>query len=113
MKLPIDTSGMTLLCATPPEPVIDFETRRPRADENGEPIYQLQVVALGEGGADVLAVKVSGEPKGITQGGPVKVTGLVATPWSMNDRSGVSFRAAKVEPVAGTGSTPSSSRQAS
>lgn len=113
MKLPIDTSGMTLLCATPPEPVIDFETRRPRADENGEPIYQLQVVALGEGGADVLAVKVSGEPKGITQGAPVKVTGLVATPWSMNDRSGVSFRAAKVEPVAATGSAPSPSRQAS
>ncbi len=112
MKLPIDTSGMTLLCATPPEPVIDFDTRRPRADENGEPIYQLQVVALAEGGAEVLQVKVSGQPKGITQGAPVKVTGLVATPWSMNDRSGVSFRAAKVEPVAATAST-SSSRQAS
>ncbi len=113
MKLPIDTSGMTLLCATPPEPVIDFDTRRPRADENGEPIYQLQVVALGEGGAEVLQVKVSGQPKGITQGAPVKVTGLVATPWSMNDRSGVSFRAAKVEPVAATASASSSARQAS
>ncbi len=112
MKLPIDTSGMTLLCATPPEPVIDFDTRRPRADENGEPIYQLQVVALAEGGADVLQVKVSGQPKGITQGAPVKVTGLVATPWSMNDRSGVSFRAAKIEPVAAAASS-SSSRQAS
>ncbi len=112
MKLPIDTSGMTLLCATPPEPVIDFDTRRPRADENGEPIYQLQVVALAEGGADVLQVKVSGQPKGISQGAPVKVTGLVATPWSMNDRSGVSFRAAKVEPVSATAST-SSARQAS
>jgi hypothetical protein len=26
------------------------------------------------------------------------VTGLVAQPWTMQDRSGVSFRAAKVEP---------------
>ena len=35
----------------------------------------------------------------IRQGHPVKVTGLVAQPWTMNDRSGVAFRAARVEPV--------------
>jgi hypothetical protein len=35
----------------------------------------------------------------IHQGHPVKVTGLVAQPWTMNDRAGVSFRAARVEPV--------------
>jgi hypothetical protein len=33
----------------------------------------------------------------IRQGAPVKVTGLVAQPWTMNDRSGVSFKAARVE----------------
>jgi hypothetical protein len=27
------------------------------------------------------------------------VTGLVAQPWTMQDRSGVSFRAARVEPA--------------
>ena len=36
---------------------------------------------------------------GIRQGHPVKVHGLVAQPWSMNDRSGVAFRAARIEPV--------------
>jgi hypothetical protein len=35
----------------------------------------------------------------IRQGHPVKVTGLVAQPWAMNDRSGVAFRAARVEPA--------------
>jgi hypothetical protein len=35
----------------------------------------------------------------IRQGVPVKVTGLVAQPWTMADRSGVSFRAARVEPA--------------
>jgi hypothetical protein len=30
----------------------------------------------------------------------VRVSGLVAQPWTMADRSGVSFRAAKVEPLA-------------
>jgi hypothetical protein len=35
----------------------------------------------------------------IRQGAPVKVTGLVAQPWTMADRSGVSFKAAGVEPA--------------
>ena len=33
----------------------------------------------------------------IRQGHPVKVSGLVAQPWTMADRSGVAFRATKVE----------------
>jgi hypothetical protein len=36
MKLPVDTSALAFLCAMPPEPVVDFETKRPRADDNGE-----------------------------------------------------------------------------
>jgi hypothetical protein len=71
----------------------------PRADENGEPLYLVQLIALTDGAAEILAVKVAGMPSGIRQGHPVKVTGLVAQPWTMNDRSGVAFRAARVEPV--------------
>jgi hypothetical protein len=55
---------------------------------------------MGEDSADLIAVKVPGVlSSGIRQGHPVKVTGLVAQPWSMNDRAGVAFRAARVEPV--------------
>jgi hypothetical protein len=83
-----------------PEPVIDFQTKRPRADENGEPLYVIQLLAMGDGSADLLAVKVSGVPSSaIRQGVPVKVHGLVAQPWTMADRSGVSFRATRVEPA--------------
>jgi hypothetical protein len=39
MKLPVDTSAIAFLCAVEAEPVVDFETKRPRADENGEPLY--------------------------------------------------------------------------
>ena len=100
MRLPIDTSAIAFLCALAPEPVIDFETRRPRADENGEPLYVIQLLAMGDGSADLLAVKVPGVPSSaIRQGAPVKVTGLVGQPWTMNDRSGVAFRAARVEPA--------------
>ena len=100
MKLPIDTSAIAFLCAMSPEPVVDFETRRPKADETGEPLYVIQLLAMGEGSADLLAVKVPGVPSSaIRQGAPLKVTGLVAQPWTMADRSGVSFRAARIEPA--------------
>jgi hypothetical protein len=100
VKLPIDTSAIAFLCAMPPEPVVDFETRRPKADENGEPLYVVQLLVMGDDSANLIAVKVPGVlSSGIRQGHPVKVHGLVAQPWSMNDRSGVSFRAARVEPA--------------
>jgi hypothetical protein len=60
----------------------------------------VQLLVMGENSADLLAVKVPGIPSSaIRQGHPVKVSGLVAQPWTMADRSGVSFRAARVEPA--------------
>ena len=97
MKLPVDTSAIAFLCAVEAEPVVDFETKRPRADENGEPLYMVQLIAMSDGAADIIAVKVPGQPSGLRQGHPVKVTGLVAQPWTMGDRSGVAFRAARIE----------------
>jgi hypothetical protein len=100
MRLPVDTSAIAFLCAVEAEPVVDFETKRPRADENGEPLYLVQLIAMTDGAAEIIAVKVPGQPSaGIRQGHPVRVHGLVAQPWSMADRSGVAFRAARIEPA--------------
>ena len=99
MKLPIDTTGMTFLAAGPAEQVLDFESKAPKADQNGEPLYSLQLVVLADGGAEVISVKVPGEPKRIAEGTSVKVAGLVATPWTMGDRNGVAYRAAQIEPA--------------
>jgi hypothetical protein len=99
MKLPVDTSAIAFLCALEPQPLLNFQSKEQRGDENGEPLYVVQLIALAEGEAEILAVKVPGMPSGVRQGHPVKVTGLVAQPWTMQDRSGVSFRAAKVEPA--------------
>ena len=63
MKLPIDTSGMTFMAAAPARPVTDFETRQHKADENGELLYNLQVVALDPDGAQIITVKVPGDPR--------------------------------------------------
>lgn len=99
MKLPIDTNGMMFLAAGAPEAVVDFETKAAKVDDSGQAIFSVQIVALSDGGAEVLGVKVAGEPKGIAQGVPVKLVGLVAQPWAMNDRSGVAFRATRIEVV--------------
>ncbi len=100
MKLPIDTTGVTFLCALAPEPVMDFETKRQKGDLNGEPLYSVQLVLLADGGAEVISVKIVGTPAaGLVSGTPVAVVGLVATPWSMGDRSGVSFKASSIQPL--------------
>jgi hypothetical protein len=58
MRLPLDTSSIAFLCALEPQPVLAFDTKQPRADENGEPLYVVQLIALAEGEAEILAVKV-------------------------------------------------------
>src|SRR3954469_8196355 len=96
MRLPIDITGMTFMCAAPARPVTDFETKQQKADlSTGELLYNLQVVALDEEGAQIITVRVAGDPK-VGQGAMLKLEGLVAMPWSMGDRSGVAFRANRV-----------------
>ena len=108
MRLPIDTSSLTFMCAAPARPVTDFETKQHKADTaTGELLYNLQVVALDEWGAEVIQVKVAGDPK-VGQGAMLKLHGLVATPWSMGERSGVSFRVDRVE---GQGVAPGAQAQ--
>lgn len=96
-KLPIDTNVLGLIAAGPAEPVVDFESRQPRCDANGTPLYAVTAMALAFGDSEVIAIKVPGEPKGITAGTVLKVTGLVAVPWEMDDRSGTAYRAAGIE----------------
>jgi hypothetical protein len=100
MKLPVDTSSMSFICATSPSPVVDFESRRPKTDENGQPLYVVQLVVLSEGTSEIIAVKVPSRPSStIRPGLPVHVVGLMAQPWTLADRSGVEFWAARIEPA--------------
>lgn len=105
MRLPIDTSGMTFMAAAEARPVTDFETRLQKADENGELLFNLQVVALDSDGAQILTVKVAGDPQ-VAQGAMLALDGLVAIPWSMNDRSGVAFRASAIRIIGVAGGSP-------
>jgi hypothetical protein len=98
MRFPIDTSGLTFMAASGARPVTDFETKQQRVDSNGELLFNLQVVALDGEGAQIIALRVAGDP-GVGQGAMLQLDGLIAMPWTMGDRSGVSFRAERVKSI--------------
>jgi hypothetical protein len=101
MKLPIDASGLQFLVVVAPVPVTDFESKRPKVDENGQPLSTVKLVAMGDGDAEILPVKVPGAGT-LLPGTTVRVTDLFASPWSKGDRAGVSFRADSVEALVGS-----------
>ena len=102
MRLPIDLSSLSFIAGSDPAGVLDME-RRPRADKaTGELLWGLDLVVLGgEDGAEVWPVRVVGEPKGIRTGQPLRVEGLIAAPWEIEGRHGISFRARSIEPAKG------------
>lgn len=106
MRLPINTSAMTFVVAGPAEPVRDFASKQQKVDESGAPLFAVPLMVLGSEQPEIISVKLSGEVTGLVPGQAAKVHDLVATPWTMGDRSGVSYRAAKVE------APPVASRQA-
>src|SRR6202171_6074697 len=91
MKLRIDTTGVSFVCTRAPEQRVAFDTGQPRIDrETGQPLWQVQLMALDVSGAEVIAVTVAGEP-GVTVAQPVQVDGLIAPPWNQDGRSGVAY----------------------
>ena len=100
MRLPIDTQTVNFVSAGPPEPVIDFDTKQQRVDSTGQPLFNVHLFALGGGSRDQIRVRVIGEPKGLGDYTPVRVTALMASTWEVGDKHGVSFRAERIEATA-------------
>ena len=97
MRLPIDTSRLQFLAVAPAEPMQQYEANKPReslaprTDPNGELLWRVQLVALGDTDAEIIRVVIPGDP-GVGQGEMVHVDGLTAQPWEMEGRSGMAFR---------------------
>jgi hypothetical protein len=106
MRLPIDTSRLQFLVVAPAEPLRQYEEGKPReawaprTDASGEVLWRVQLVALGDGEAEIIRVAVPGDPK-VGQGEMVAVEGLTAQAWEMDGRSGMAFRCAAVRSSAG------------
>jgi hypothetical protein len=106
VRLPIDTSRLQFLVVAPAEPLKQYEEGKPReswaprTDSNGEILWRVQLVALGDGEAEIIRVALPGEPK-VGQGEMVAVEGLTAQAWEMDGRSGMAFRCQAIRSEAG------------
>ena len=104
MRLVIDTTGMTFTVGSDFEPVLDFETKQPKADRTtGAKLAQVQVIAFytddrGKPRSEIITVKLP-DPTPVPAGTPVRLVGLVANPWNQNGRNGVAYRATAIEPI--------------
>jgi hypothetical protein len=105
MRLPIDTSRLQFLVVASAEPLRQYEEGKPReawaprTDANGEILWRAQLVALGDGEAEIIRVAVPGDPN-VSQGEMVRVDALTAQPWEMEGRSGMAFRCQAIKAVA-------------
>jgi hypothetical protein len=100
MRVPIDVSKLTLIAGGPGSPVVkDRSTGELATDPvTNKTWFSVNVIVFAEGDdqPQVWKVKVAGEPQGLAQGVAVKVTGLVANYWEMNERHGLAFRAESI-----------------
>jgi|GEM_PF-365733 len=97
MKIAVDVTEASFLAAGPVRPVTEFNTQEPKIDQaTNLPVYVVPVIMIGTESTDVLEVKVAGKPADTTPGQPLLLRGLVASPWNMGERSGVSFWASEI-----------------
>lgn len=103
MKLPVKTDSLTFTLIGDVLPVLDYETKQPKYDTNGQALYRVPVLVGGTGARfdAQVSVTVAGTVPALSRG-RVTFTNLTVTSWSLRgadgrERSGVSFRADAVE----------------
>ena len=98
MRLEVRTDRAQFLVSQAPQARSDGDGRQKADRATGELLYATELVAMDDSGAEVIKVTTAGAPK-VAAGQFVTVVGLVATPWSMDGRSGVAFRAQSITPA--------------
>ncbi len=105
MQLEIRTEGVDFVVSRAPLPKNDNDGRQKTDRETGELLHVTELVAMDETGAEVIKVTTAGQPR-IAKRQLVTVVKLVATPWNIDGRGGVAFRADAITPVPTTSAGP-------
>jgi len=109
MQLEIKTEGVDFVVSRAPAPKNDAEGRQKADRETGALLRVTELVAMDATGAEVIKVTTAGEPK-VVKRQFVTVVKLVATPWTIDGRGGVAFRADSITPAPITASPAGSAR---
>ncbi|MGW1615403.1 hypothetical protein ACWCQZ_39335 [Streptomyces sp. NPDC002285] len=105
---PIDVARLgTIRCEIAPEPRTTLEGDQ-RRDREGNPLWVtgLAVRRLEGRRVDTIDVTTSGQPQGFTAGSEVRVTNLWARDWTIEGRTGTSYRADAIQPLSGSAPAP-------
>ncbi|MGO9028446.1 MAG: hypothetical protein ACLQOZ_07450 [Acidimicrobiales bacterium] len=72
-NIPFDvkTDRLSMIATADPQPVLDRASGQQKVDSDGVGLFEVEVVAMGPHGAEVIRVRVSGSPKGVGPGIPV------------------------------------------
>jgi hypothetical protein len=109
MNLPIDTSKVRFTAVSEPTLEVAITNNQSRLTARAGAAYVLRVLAVCEGfGAEIIKIKVHSELKDVRPELVVKITNLQLVPWTLDNRSGISYEADLIE--AATGSATNSSR---
>ena len=106
MQLEIKTEGVEFVVSRAPQPKNDNDGRQKADRDTGAPLHVTELVAMDDTGAEVIKVTTAGEPR-VTARQLVTVVKLVATPWNIDGRGGVAFRAEAISSVP-SGAAPAS-----
>jgi hypothetical protein len=104
-SIPIDNSRLLSVKYLGTNPSLDFETKEPKRNSDGVPIYEVQVVIASEGfgGAEeneLLKVKIAAvQPPRVGPLDEMEFVNFVARAWSNNGKSGISFSADGIKAV--------------
>jgi hypothetical protein len=103
MRLMIDTSQVTFTVGREAQPKTD-QNGVQRVERNTNiPMWSVQLVAMDDGGAEVITVTVAApQPPKVPIGSLVTPMALQAIPWAQNGRNGVAFRATDIKTVTGS-----------
>ena len=104
VQLEIKTQGVEFVVSRAPQPKNDNDGRQKADRDSGAPLYVTELVAMDDTGAEVIKVTTAGQPR-ITTRQLVTVVKLVATPWNIDGRGGVAFRAESITPISVDSST--------
>lgn len=102
MRLMIDTSQVSFTVGREAQPKTDQNGVQRVERNTNVPMWSVQLVAMDEGGAEVISVTVaSNQPPKLPIGSPVSPVALQAIPWAQNGRNGVAFRATDIKALTG------------
>jgi len=105
MQLELKTEGVDFVVSRVPQPKNDNDGRQKADRDTGELLYTTELVAMDDTGAEVIKVTTAGEPQ-VAKRQTVTVTKLLATPWTVDGRSGVAFKAHAIALVKASNTAP-------